>query len=130
MTVNSRKIQSGSAQLSPAEVAQVRKRFKARGVDLSDEEIRQAGAERDRQFEQGAPTTAAAAATTILEGVKAGEWRILVGEDTKRIDAMVRKAPERAYDVDFYQTVVRETGWKLGGEGQVASGQLRRRTVD
>jgi NAD(P)-dependent dehydrogenase (short-subunit alcohol dehydrogenase family) len=115
MTVNSRKIQSGSALLSGTELAQVRERFKARGLDLSDEQIQKTIAERDRQFQTSAPTTAAAAATTILDGVKAGEWRILVGEDTKRIDKMVRERPERAYDLEFYETVVKEVGWRLGG---------------
>jgi hypothetical protein len=51
--------------------------------------------------ETTAPTTAARAATIILDGVKAGRWRILVGEDVTRLDKRVRKNPEAAYDVDF-----------------------------
>src|ERR1700694_1698933 len=58
-------------------------------------------AEGERRFREEAPMTAAAAATVILDGVKADRWRILVGEDARRIDAMVRQSPERAYDVDF-----------------------------
>jgi hypothetical protein len=27
---------------------------------------------------------------------------------------MVRDAPERAYDTDFFQTLAKEVGWKLG----------------
>lgn len=115
MTVNSRRIQSGSAMLSGTELAHVRERFTGRGVDLSDEQIQKAVAERDRQFRASAPTTAAAAAATILDGVEAGEWRILVGEDARRIDQMVRERPERAYDLEFYETVVREVGRRLGG---------------
>jgi NAD(P)-dependent dehydrogenase (short-subunit alcohol dehydrogenase family) len=42
--------------------------------------------------------TAAAAATIILEGVRSGAWRILVGEDAKALDAAVRARPEAAYD--------------------------------
>jgi hypothetical protein len=37
-------------------------------------------------FREVAPMTAAAAATVILDGVKADRWRILVGEDAKQID--------------------------------------------
>jgi NAD(P)-dependent dehydrogenase (short-subunit alcohol dehydrogenase family) len=42
--------------------------------------------------------TAAAAATIILDGVRTGSWRILVGEDAKALDAAVRARPEAAYD--------------------------------
>jgi hypothetical protein len=34
----------------------------------------------------------------ILDGVRAGAWRILVGEDAKMIDAAVCANPEAAYD--------------------------------
>jgi hypothetical protein len=50
--------------------------------------------------------SAAAAARVILDGVKADRWRILVGEDAKQLDDMVRKAPERAYDIDFFGNLV------------------------
>jgi NAD(P)-dependent dehydrogenase (short-subunit alcohol dehydrogenase family) len=42
--------------------------------------------------------TAAAAATIILDGVRSGAWRILVGEDAKRLDTAVRAKPDAAYD--------------------------------
>jgi NAD(P)-dependent dehydrogenase (short-subunit alcohol dehydrogenase family) len=45
------------------------------------------------------PLTAAAAATEILDGVRAGEWRIVVGEDARRIDEQVRSDPWTAYEV-------------------------------
>ena len=49
-------------------------------------------------------------------GVGASEQaeRILVGKDADKIDRMVREAPERAYDVDFFQALAKEVGWKLG----------------
>ena len=47
-------------------------------------------------------TTAAEAATIILDGVRAGQWRILVGEDARELDAKVRADPEAAYDPDFF----------------------------
>lgn len=54
-----------------------------------------------KRFEEMAPTSAAQAATIILDGVKADRWRILVGEDVTRLDQRVRAEPERAYDADF-----------------------------
>jgi NAD(P)-dependent dehydrogenase (short-subunit alcohol dehydrogenase family) len=49
-------------------------------------------------FRDKAPLTAAAAATIILDEVRSGAWRILVGEDAKRLDAALRARPEAAYD--------------------------------
>jgi len=51
---------------------------------------------------------------TILDGVKQGRWRILVGDDAHRLDERVRETPERAYDAEFYQSFVKEVGWRLG----------------
>jgi NAD(P)-dependent dehydrogenase (short-subunit alcohol dehydrogenase family) len=49
-------------------------------------------------FRDKAPVSAAQAATVILDGVRSGAWRILIGEDAKMIDAAVRAKPETAYD--------------------------------
>jgi NAD(P)-dependent dehydrogenase (short-subunit alcohol dehydrogenase family) len=49
-------------------------------------------------FRDKAPVTAAEAATGILDGVRSGGWRILIGEDARMIDAAVRAKPEAAYD--------------------------------
>ena len=49
-------------------------------------------------YREKAPLTAAAAATIILDEVRSGAWRILVGEDAKVLDAAVRARPEAAYD--------------------------------
>ena len=49
-------------------------------------------------FRTMAPLDAAGAATIILDGVRAGRWRILVGDDAHRLDEQVRAAPEAAYD--------------------------------
>jgi NAD(P)-dependent dehydrogenase (short-subunit alcohol dehydrogenase family) len=49
-------------------------------------------------FRDKAPVSAAQAATIILDGVRAGTWRILVGEDAKMIDERVRAKPGAAYD--------------------------------
>jgi len=72
---------------------------------MSDDDIRQRVAERERRFREAAPI--------ILNGVKADQWRILVGPDAHKIDGLVRRSPERAYDVDFFQQLAREVGWRL-----------------
>src|SRR5262249_54880262 len=103
---NTRKVQSGSEseRLNPNEILQTRQRLQGRGVDaasMSDEEIQQIALDRARVFHDDAPTSASAAAKIILDGVKAGKWRILVGDDAHKLDERVRQAPERAYDQDF-----------------------------
>jgi NAD(P)-dependent dehydrogenase (short-subunit alcohol dehydrogenase family) len=49
-------------------------------------------------FRDKAPLTAAQAAADILDGVRAGAWRILVGQDATMIDERVRANPLAAYD--------------------------------
>jgi hypothetical protein len=116
---NSRKIQSGndSDPMNAREIAQTRARIASMGVDvtkMSDADIAGLAQERARTFLEDAPTTAAQAARIILDGVKADRWRILVGRDAEIIDRRVRQAPENAYDLDFFQELAKETGWKLG----------------
>lgn len=52
-------------------------------------------------FRNLAPTTSAAAATVILDGVRAGQWRILIGDDAHTLDSLVRDFPEEAYEQSF-----------------------------
>ncbi len=116
---NSRKVQNGkdSDRLSENEIAQTRVRLAAAGIDasaMSDEDVQAMAAERARSFREDAPMTAAAAAKVILGGVKAGHWRILVGDDAHRLDERVRQAPEQAYDAEFYRSFAEEAGWRLG----------------
>lgn len=59
------------------------------------------GSEASRRFRETAPVSAAAAACAILEGVRAGRWRILVGETAEQVDALVRARPEAAYEASF-----------------------------
>ena len=81
---------------------------------LSDDDIKKAVAERERYFLEEAPTSAAEAATIILDGVKADRWRILVGPDAHVLDRRVRAAPEQAYEVDFFEDMAREANWRIG----------------
>ena len=60
-------------------------------------------------FRDGAPTSAAEAATIILNGVRNNEWRILVGEDAEALDAQIRADPDRVYDRAFWDEL-RERG--------------------
>jgi NAD(P)-dependent dehydrogenase (short-subunit alcohol dehydrogenase family) len=115
---NSRKIHSGTGSevMGGTEIAQARARMASVGMDISsmsDEDIQRMVVERERRFREEAPMTAAAAATVILNGVKADRWRILVGEDALRIDNLVRQSPERAYDVEFFESFATEVGWRL-----------------
>ncbi len=64
----------------------------------SADDLRQLLVRANADFRDKAPVSAAEAATIILDGVRSGAWRILVGEDAKMIDAAVRAKPEAAYD--------------------------------
>ena len=116
--LNSRKIQSGSVTdaINARQIAFARARIASTGrdvSDLSDDDIGKIIAERERRFTEEAPTSAAEAATIILDGVKADNWRILVGKDAHQIDERVRQSPEQAYELDFFEAFAREAGWRL-----------------
>src|SRR5690349_22028096 len=116
---NSRKIQTGSETdaLTPNEILATRQRLKGMGIDtatMSDDDIQKLALDRARNFLEQAPTTAAQAATIILDGVKADRWRILVGDDAHKLDERVRQAPEKAYTPEFYKSLSEEVGWRLG----------------
>ncbi len=100
-------------QLTAAQVAVMRARMLKAGApvaELPDDAIRQLMHQRAIDFRDKAPTTADQAATTILDGVRAGRWRILVGDDARRLDVMVRNAPEDAYEDGF------AAAWRDGGQ--------------
>jgi hypothetical protein len=116
--LNTRKVQSGNQAdaMDATQLAQARARIASMGRDvtsLSDDDIRKMAAERERRFREDAPTSAAEAATIILDGVKADKWRILVGEDAHQIDELVRHDPERAYDLDFFESLAAKAGWRI-----------------
>jgi NAD(P)-dependent dehydrogenase (short-subunit alcohol dehydrogenase family) len=119
IVANSRKVMTGRDEdaLSEADIARARERIGRMGVDVSqlpDAALQAMVDEQARRFLEDAPTTAAQAATIILDGVKADRWRILVGEDAQKMDAMVRRDPEAAYGPEFYDVLIRELGWRLG----------------
>ena len=64
----------------------------------SDDDVRQFLVRASTDVRDKAPLSAGTAAAIILDGVRSGTWRILVGEDAKMIDELVRAKPEAAYE--------------------------------
>jgi NAD(P)-dependent dehydrogenase (short-subunit alcohol dehydrogenase family) len=52
----------------------------------------------DSLFADYRPTTAAGAAAEILAAIRAGRWRVIIGQDAGAIDERVRADPWTAYD--------------------------------
>ena len=75
------------------------------GTDIIGNTLRAHGQDPDQMlidisndFRDKAPLSAAQAAAIILDGVRSGTWRILVGQDAAMIDERIRANPEAAYD--------------------------------
>ncbi len=66
-------------------------------------EVSSEASENNAAFRNSAPTSSAEAAEVILDGVRQGRWRILVGTDAHILDDMVRAEPERAYEPSFVE---------------------------
>ena len=116
---NSLKVQTNTDAdgLNAAQIAQIRTRLASMGRDTtkySDADIERMHTERARRFVTDAPTSAADAAKTILDGVRADRLRILVGPDAHVIDRMVREDPDHAYEPEFYERFASEAGWYSG----------------
>jgi NAD(P)-dependent dehydrogenase (short-subunit alcohol dehydrogenase family) len=93
--------QMSDAQISELIPGDVQAALISAGVlpeGASADDMRQLLVRGNDDFRDKAPLSAADAATIILDGVRSGAWRILVGEDAKMIDAKVRATPEAAYD--------------------------------
>jgi len=93
--------QMTEAQLKEMIPAAARAGLAAAGLlaeDASAEDLRQMLIRMTSDFRDKAPLSAAQAATIILDGVRSGAWRILVGRDATTIDARIRANPEAAYD--------------------------------
>ena len=110
IAINSGKVLGRPAALDMSEqdIKELRERMMNSGgemsevvMNLSDDQIREFMHQRGIAFRDNAPTSAGEAATIILDGVKAGKWRILVGEDAHRLDERVRTNPESAYEASF-----------------------------
>ena len=64
----------------------------------SADDLRRVLIQMGTDFRDKAPLNAADAATIILDGVRSGAWRILVGQDAVLLDENVRAHPEDAYN--------------------------------
>jgi NAD(P)-dependent dehydrogenase (short-subunit alcohol dehydrogenase family) len=103
IVVNTRRVHGlpGPEDLGDTQMADARIFLTEAGLlneGASDREIRQVLTRMENDYKDKAPLSAAQAATIILDGVRSGAWRILVGEDAKLIDERVRAQPETAYD--------------------------------
>jgi NAD(P)-dependent dehydrogenase (short-subunit alcohol dehydrogenase family) len=107
----------GAVEMSAKDVARIRVQLVKRGfpvADMEDDQIKGMIEGMGILFRDHAPTTAAQAATIILDGVRNDEWRILVGEDAKALDRMVRESPETAYEPSFMQALQAQGHLRLG----------------
>jgi NAD(P)-dependent dehydrogenase (short-subunit alcohol dehydrogenase family) len=69
--------------------------------DFTADDLRELAPRLKNEFrDQG--FTAAQAATSILDGVRSGAWRILVGEEAKMLDQHARANPEAPFNYDNY----------------------------
>jgi len=87
-------------ELTETDLDATRQLLAGRGlpVDMPADQVRDIVKMMEEGFRTTAPLSAADAATVILDGVRAGRWRILVGEDARLLDEQVRANPEGAYD--------------------------------
>ena len=84
------------AELDNARAAMVKLGVLAEGVPAA--EVRRVAAQLANDFRDKAPVSPAEAAGVILDGVRSGAWRILIGQDAQWLDERVREMPEHAYD--------------------------------
>ena len=103
IVTNTRRIHGlpGPQDMDQAELDQARARLRGSGLlaeGASDDELRQLITQLENAFKDQAPLTATQAATIILDGVRSGTWRILVGQDAALLDRLIRARPEAAYD--------------------------------
>jgi NAD(P)-dependent dehydrogenase (short-subunit alcohol dehydrogenase family) len=101
IVINTRRMHGSDPDTIPdEELAQVRADLSRRGMPVdavADDDLRKMIKMMGEMFRDNAPLSAAGAATIILDGVRAGEWRILVGDDAHALDKAVRADPETAY---------------------------------
>ena len=104
-------------EMSDDQVAEARARIERMGFPVAgatNDQIRSALQMIGEGFRDRAPMTAAEAAKIILDGVREGRWRILVGRDAQILDRLVRETPEEAYEPSFFERLTKETPFGLG----------------
>jgi NAD(P)-dependent dehydrogenase (short-subunit alcohol dehydrogenase family) len=101
IVANTRLLHGAGDDDASQELGQIRTEMARRGLvtdGMDDDEVRKLMEAFAQMFRDGAPMTAAEAATVILDGVRAERWRILVGDDAVALDEAVRADPEEAYE--------------------------------
>lgn len=121
IAINSRKLLGHDPkEMTEEQLAQVRERLGRSGLDVSgasDEDLRVGLQAQAESFRDNAPMSAAQAASVILDGVRQGQWRILVGTDAAILDEMVREQPWDAYLPDFMDRVHARGALNFTGNG-------------
>ena len=103
----------GRETLSKEDLDELRSRF-PEIAEATDDQLRVYIKQRGEDFRDKAVTTAADAATIILNGVRENRWRILIGPDAEVLDLLVREAPEDAYEQVFLERLRGKVDWQLG----------------
>jgi NAD(P)-dependent dehydrogenase (short-subunit alcohol dehydrogenase family) len=104
LVINSRRAhgQSDPENMTPEEIEEARALIVANaGIpagQVSDDMVRSMIKGMGEGFRDNAPLSAADAATIILDGVRVGTWRILVGEDAHALDTAIRADPLALYE--------------------------------
>jgi NAD(P)-dependent dehydrogenase (short-subunit alcohol dehydrogenase family) len=75
-------------------------------MQLDEQQLRSQLRKHVDAFKDSAPVSAAQAATVILNGIRAGRWRILIGKDAEFLDQLAREHPEELYEPTFLQDAV------------------------
>ena len=102
IVVNSRRVHGHPEpdEMSASDLETARTMMARRGLpaaEMSDDDVRNFIGMVGQMFKDNAPVSAAQAATVILDGVRNGEWRILIGDDARALDEAVRTNPVGIY---------------------------------
>jgi NAD(P)-dependent dehydrogenase (short-subunit alcohol dehydrogenase family) len=113
IAINSRAVlgKPSTENMPAEELEDIRTRLARQGIPtdgITDEQLKEFIGQRMQDFRDTAPTTAAEAATIILDGVRNEQWRILVGEDAHFLDQLVREQAESAYEESFMTKILEE----------------------
>jgi len=92
--------------LTTEELKPIREMLEKTGMNtdgIGDDQIRDMLKQQGELFRDTAPVSASEAATVILNGIRSDQWRILVGEDARALDQLVRSDPENAYEQSMFE---------------------------
>ena len=112
IALNSRKLlrQTDAKWSDDTEAAMARDFYRRLGISIDgipDDRVMEMIERDGEDFRDKAETSAEEAVEIILAGVAEKRWRILVGEDAKFLDESSRNDPESAYEVEFYDWLVK-----------------------